>query len=138
MNEKKTIILLVEDEDSHADLIFRSFESATVPMDLIRVRNLKEASISIAGTAPGLIIADYLLKDGKGTELIPVNKEEHPYPIVIMTSHGDEEIAVQAMKAGAFDYIVKSVTTLDDMPNICEKILLEWNYTIRHKRVEKE
>jgi len=138
MNEKKTIILLVEDEDSHADLIFRSFESATVPMDLIRVRNLKEASISIAGTTPGLIIADYLLKDGKGTELIPVNKEEHPYPIVIMTSHGDEEIAVQAMKAGAFDYIVKSVTALDDMPNICEKIMLEWNYTIRHKRVEKE
>ena len=56
MSEKKTIILLVEDEDSHADLIFRSFESATVPMDLIRVRNLKEARISIAGTAPGLII----------------------------------------------------------------------------------
>jgi PAS domain S-box-containing protein len=138
MNEKNIYILLVEDEDSHADLIFRSFESATVPMDLVRVRNIKEAHISIAGTTPDLIIADYLLTDGKGTELIPVNKEEHPYPIVIMTSHGDEEIAVQAMKAGAFDYIVKSVTILDDMLNICEKILLEWNYTIRHKIVEKE
>ncbi|MCP4295060.1 MAG: response regulator, partial [Proteobacteria bacterium] len=138
MSEKKTNILLVEDEESHAALIFRSFESAITPANLTLARNLNEARTSISKNVPDLIIADYLLDDGKGTELLPINKEECPYPIVIMTSHGDEEIAVQAMKTGAFDYIVKSEAVLNDMPNVCEKILLEWNYTIRHKIVEQE
>ncbi len=137
MNERINI-LLVEDEEAHADLISRSFESTTVPVSLTLARNLNEARVSIAESVPDLIIADYILTDGKGTELIPANREEPPYPIVIMTSHGDEKIAVEAIKAGAFDYIVKSTAVLDDMPNICEKILLEWNYTVRHKRVEKE
>jgi PAS domain S-box-containing protein len=138
MEENKINILFVEDEVSHADLISCSFESATTPVSVIHVRNLNKARISIAESVPDLVIADYILPDGKGTELIPANKEEPPYPIVIMTSHGDEMIAVEAMKAGAFDYMVKSEAVLGDMPNICEKILLEWNYTIRHKKVEKE
>ncbi|MBC8553563.1 MAG: PAS domain S-box protein [Candidatus Brocadiales bacterium] len=138
MNENTINILLVEDEASHADLISRSFESATVPVTLTLTRNLNEARVSIAESVPDLIIADNILPDGKGTDLLPFNKEEHPYPVVIMTSHGDEKVAVEAIKAGAFDYIVKSVATLDDMPSICEKILLEWNHTIRHKRVEQE
>ena len=138
MEENKINILIVEDDKSHADLISRSFESATTPVSVTCTCNLNEARASIAETVPNMVIADYLLPDGKGTELIPANKEEHPYPIVIMTSHGDEKVAVAAMKAGAFDYVVKSEGVLDDMPNVCEKILLEWNYTIRHKRVEKE
>ena len=138
MEEEKINILIVEDEKSHADLIYHSFESATTPVSMTRVRNLNEARASIAETIPDMVISDYLLPDGKGTELITANKEEQPYPTVIMTSHGDEKVAVEAMKAGAFDYIVKSAAVLEDMPNICEKILLEWNYTIRHHRVEKE
>ncbi len=138
MEEKKINILIIEDEADHAELISSSFESATAPISVTRVCNLKEARASIAETIPDLVIADYILPDGKGTELIPANKEEHPYPVVMLTSFGDEKVAVEAMKAGAFDYMVKSVTVLDDMPNICEKILLEWDYTIRHKRVEKE
>jgi len=138
MDKKKVKILLVEDDAAHAELISRSFESATIPINVTRACNLKEARASIAETVPDLVIADYVMPDGKGTDLIPANKEEHLYPVVIMTSHGDENIAVAAMKSGAFDYVVKSASTLEEMPNICEKILLEWDYTIRHKAVEHE
>ncbi len=138
MEKKKTNILLVEDEVAHAELISLSFESASMPVSLVITRNLHEARASIAESVPDLVIADYILPDGKGTELIPANKEEHPYPLVMLTSFGDEKVAVDAMKAGAFDYIVKSAEILDKMPNVCEKILLEWDYTIRHKAVERE
>jgi PAS domain S-box-containing protein len=138
MDKERINILIVEDEEAHSELITLSFESSSMPVSLVITRNLNEARVSIAKSVPDLVITDYVLPDGKGTELIPVNKEESPYPIAIMTSHGDEKVAVEAIKAGAFDYIVKSEAVLDDMPNICEKILLEWNYTIRHKIVEKE
>ena len=44
-------------------------------------------------------------------------------PVVIMTSYGDEHVAVEAMKAGALDYVVKSEATLADMPYIAERAL---------------
>jgi PAS domain S-box-containing protein len=138
MEEKKINILFVEDEESHSELITLSFESSSMPVSLVITRNLNEARVSIAKSVPDLVITDYVLPDGKGTELMPANKEEHPYPVVMLTGFGDEHVAVEVMKAGAFDYIVKSAAVLDDMPNICDKILLEWNYTVRQKRLEQE
>ncbi len=137
MNEKKTNILLVEDEEAHAHLICRSFDSASEPVSVTVARNLNEAHSSIAKSTPDLIIVDFLLPDGKGIELIPADKEESPYPVIILTSHGDEKIAVEAMKAGAFDYIVKSEVTLDDMPHIYERIMREWRLITKRKQVEE-
>ena len=134
MSKKKVNILLVEDEKSHADLICRSFESITERMSVTVTYNLNEAHTSISKSTPDLIITDYILPDGKGIELIPADKEESPYPVIILTSHGDEKVAVEAMKAGAFDYIVKSEVTLDDMPRICERIMREWRLTTEHKK----
>ena len=137
MNEKKINILLVEDEESHADLICRSFKSNIERMSVTVAYNLNEARNSISKSTPDLIIADFLLPDGKGIELIPAKREESPYPIIILTSHGDEKIAVEAMKAGAFDYIVKSEVTLDDMPRICERIMREWSQITEQKKTEE-
>ncbi|MFQ5685498.1 MAG: response regulator [Candidatus Scalindua sp.] len=137
MSEKKINVLLVEDEKSHADLICRSFESAPGLVNVEVVHNLNQARNSISQSAPDLIITDYILPDGKGTELIPPDKEKSPYPVIILTSRGDEQVAVEAMKAGAFDYIVKSEVTLDNMPHTCEKLLLEWNHTIERKQTEE-
>jgi PAS domain S-box-containing protein len=137
MNNKMTNILLVEDEESHADLICLSFESITEQMSVTVAYNLNEARHSIAKSTPDLIIADFLLPDGKGTELIPTDREESPYPVIILTSHGDEQVAVEAMKAGAFDYIVKSEAVLDDMPHICERIIREWNHIFKRKKAEE-
>lgn len=137
MSEKKINILLVEDEESHADLICRSFDSASGSVSVTVARNLHETRSSIAKSTPDLIIADFLLPDGKGVELIPASREESPYPVIILTSHGDEKIAVEAMKAGAFDYIVKSEVTLDNMPRICERIMREWRHIIERKQAEE-
>jgi len=135
LKEKK--FLIVEDDPDHAELICRSFDSASERAGVTVAHNIHEARINIAESVPDLIIADYVLADGNGTELIPSDREESPYPVIILTSHGDEKIAVEAMKAGAFDYIVKSEVTLENMPHICERIMREWNHTIERKKAEK-
>ncbi len=137
MSKKKINILLVEDEKSHTDLICRSFESTAEQLSVTVTYNLNEARNSISKSTPDLIITDYILPDGKGIELIPADKEESPYPVIILTSHGDEKVAVEAMKAGAFDYIVKSEVTLGDMPRICERIMREWRLITEHKKAEE-
>lgn len=131
-------ILLVEDEASHAELIRRAFKSRPGQSSLTIVRSLREAQGYLAESSPDLVIVDLLLPDGKGIDLLQTGQEQASFPAILMTSHGNEQLAVLAMKAGALDYVVKSEVTLADMPRIAERALREWNYVLEHKRAEQE
>lgn len=137
MNEQATYILLIEDEEAHSDLVRRAFESQVSPARLTVVTSLQEARACLAESQPDLVIANWVLPDGRGTELLPAEGEERPFPVVVMTSHGDEQVAVEAMKAGALDYVVKSATTLADMPRIAERALREWDHITARRLAEK-
>ncbi len=138
MKKKKNNILLVEDEDNHVELIRSAFESQKEWASLTVARNLKEARSKLSEYTPDLMIVDYILPDGKGTELLPNDRRKRQYPIVALTSYGDEQIAVEIMKLGALDYVVKSEITLSDMPHICKRALREWSYIAEHKQVEDQ
>ncbi len=133
---KKPNVLLVEDEESHAELVERAFESYEDQMTLQVVSTLKAAHEEIQNNTPDMVIVDFMLPDGRGTELLPESKKDIKFPIVIMTSHGDEQVAVEAMKAGAFDYVVKSPMVLLDMPRFAERVFREWDHIQNRKRAE--
>lgn len=57
-------------------------------------------------------------------------------PVVIMTSHGNEQLAVEIMKAGALDYIVKSEDTFRDLPHIVERTLHHWSTVTEFEKAQ--
>ncbi len=130
-------ILLVEDDDNHAELICRTFKEKSDSFNIRHVASLAQARESISEFLPELIIIDFRLPDGDGLELIPLTKEEAPYPTIIITGQGDEDIAVEAMKAGALDYIVKSPNTFADIPELAERTIREWDVMMERKRVHE-
>jgi len=132
----KTEILLVEDDTGHAELITRAFQAKSATFHLTIVPDLRQAQKHIIHSKPDLIIMDFLLPDGTGVEFLSTNKSQLSFPVVLMTSHGDEQVAVDAMKAGALDYVVKSDVTLLDMPRIAERALREWSHIIERKQAE--
>lgn len=142
MGKQITHILIVEDEEAHAELIRRAFESQADRFQITVVSSLAEARTNLAALPsdqqPDLIITDLLLPDGQGMELLPTAEDSSPFPLILMTSHGNEQIAVEAMKAGVLDYVVKSVTTLAAMPRIAERALREWGYIVERKKAEDE
>jgi len=125
-------ILLIEDEGAHVALIRRAFDAYNEHVKLDVTNNLREARLHMNQTAPNLIIADLRLPDGNGADILPID-----YPVIIMTSHGDEQVAVEAMKAGALDYVVKSEATLAEMPRIAERALREWGHILERKQAEE-
>ena len=129
-------ILLVEDEQDHAELIQRAFESSEHSYRLRVVVTLDEARCVLATSPPCLVITDLLLPDGRGVELIPSERETATYPVIVLTSHGNENVAVEAIKAGALDYVVKSQETLAHMPHIAERTLREWEHVTELKQAE--
>jgi len=136
MDQEIKQILLVEDDFGHAELIRRSFRSKASQMAITVVNSLREAQTAVSQTPPDLAIVDLLLPDGKGTEFLAMAGEDASYPIIIMTSHGDEQVAVDAIKSGALDYVVKSEVTLLEMPYIADRALREWSHIKERKQTE--
>ena len=137
MSKQRVGILLVEDEDAHAEIVRRSFESGWDRFHLTVATSLQEAKDYVAKLTPDLVITDLVLPDGRGIELLSSEKESFSFPVVVITSHGDEQVAVEAMKAGALDYVVKSETTFQDMPHIAERALREWGHITERKRAQE-
>jgi PAS domain S-box-containing protein len=130
-------ILVVEDEDAHVELIRRGFSVSNDIVKLNVVMSVGAAKGEISRDPPDLILADWLLPDGKGAELITSRQGVPEIPVVIMTSHGSEQIAVDVMKSGAIDYVVKSETTFAEMPHITTRALRQWRTMRDHARAER-
>lgn len=137
MTKPPVNILLLEDEAPHAALIRRAFESHAARFRLAVAGSLHEARELLKNVTPDLVIADLLLPDGKGTELLSDQPDTKRFPLVVLTAHGDEQVAVEAMKAGALDYVVKSGDSLAAMPHIAERSLREWGHIVERKRAEE-
>lgn len=137
MKSKKIRILLVEDEEDHIEIIRSSIESKSDQVIIDVAQTLRDAKAYLSESIPDLILVDFQLPDGKGIKLLQGDKETQSYPVIIMTSYGDEQAAVDAIKAGALDYVVKSESTLFEMFHICERAMREWGYITERKRTEK-
>jgi len=130
-------ILLIEDEDPHAELIQRAFEDQEANFLLHRVRSLAEARQYMKVMEPSLIIADWRLPDGESMELLPNEQDPLSTPIILMTSYGNERIAVEALKSGAVDYVVKSPESMLDMPHLAERAIEQWQARAERMRMQK-
>jgi DNA-binding NtrC family response regulator len=130
-------ILLVEDDAAHADIIRRALLDAD---SLIQVRiagTLAAFRQAVAAELPDIALVDHNLPDGRAIEILVSPPEAAPFPIVVMTSYGNEQMAVEAMKAGALDYIVKSAEAFAGMPRSVERVRREWDLLMERKRAEE-
>ena len=136
MSDNLIRVLLVEDDKSHAKLIQRSFRDTPGDFEVVIAESLHEARIKIFEVNPNIVLCDLILPDGKGIELIPAKPKSSSYPVVVLTSQGNEQTAVEALKSGALDYVVKSHEVLSDMPRVVKRSLREWNHIVELKRAE--
>jgi two-component system cell cycle sensor histidine kinase/response regulator CckA len=137
MARRPLAVLVVEDDLGHAELIARAFEDADERVALTVSRTLAEGQRAMAERHHQLVIADLRLPDGQGLDLLaePAGRQ---CPLIAMTSHGDEQVAVDAMKRGASDYIVKSPVTLEAMPRIARRVLNDWENLQARQRLEAQ
>jgi two-component sensor histidine kinase len=132
-------ILLVEDDDAHTELIARAFAAEPEAWNIKRVKSVSEARASLAQEDFGLILADYLLPDGKGLDLIDGDADSGPgNPVLILTSHGSEIVAAESIKRGALDYVVKSAESFASMPEQASRAQRAWELLIEKREAQKE
>ena len=101
-------ILITDDERDIRELIGDILEDEGFSTRLAGSSN--ECMAEIEKEAPALMILDIWLKDSAmdGIDILKAVKRDHPdIPIVIISGHGNVEIAVAAIKQGAYDFIEK-------------------------------
>ena len=103
-----TGILIVDDERDIRELIGDILKDEGYPVRL--AGNSDECMAEINAAPPALMILDIWLKDSRmdGIDILKVVKRDNPdVPVVIISGHGNIEIAVAAIKQGAYDFIEK-------------------------------
>ncbi len=131
------IILLIEDEIPHLELIQRAFEDQGSPAQIHHVQSLQDARAYLQSHSPDLIIADWRLPDGDSFKLLAAGGDQKAIPVIFMTSYGNERVAVEALKSGAADYVVKSPESLSDMPHLAERVLEQNRIKAERSRIQK-
>lgn len=106
---KATKILLIEDSGTDALLLTKYFEKVeTNQFDLVRVKLLVEGLDYIQNDEFDLILLDLFLPDSSGIESIKkIQNINSEIPIIVLTGMNREEVALQALREGAQDYIFK-------------------------------
>ncbi|MEW5959516.1 MAG: PAS domain S-box protein, partial [Chloroflexota bacterium] len=122
-DEPPGVILVVEDDAALLRLIQKNlqragFQTFGVPTGAEALAWLKDQP------PPLLLLLDYRLPDMSGRQLInALVKQQQPVPFILATGHGDETVAVEMMKLGARDYLVKNAGFLDLLPSVVKRVV---------------
>jgi PAS domain S-box-containing protein len=137
MNSGCLHLLIVDDEEAHIEAIRRAFSATGLETDIRVADSLSAYRNCIAVQPPDLVLIDLNLPDGRAVEVLTAPAEEGPFPVLVMTAFGNQEIVVEVMKAGAMDYVVKSPATFATMPRTVEQALREWKLIQSNRRAEE-
>ncbi|MEM7593494.1 MAG: response regulator, partial [Cyanobacteria bacterium P01_A01_bin.83] len=123
-------VLIVDDSAEDRELYRRHLNLETrFKYKIIEAESGEESLEKLVVNKPDLILLDYLLPDFDGLELIEELKQQlSPIPpIIMLTGQGNELVAVEAMKSGVKDYLVKDKLTPETLI-ISAKNVLQQHY----------
>ncbi len=126
-------VLLIDDDEDDYILTrdwFREFQVANCELEW--VDSYQDARDAIASGQHDVYLVDYRLGEGNGLELLQeAIANGCTAPIIVLTGQGDKEIDIEAMKAGAADYLEKSQLTAP----LLERSI---RYTLERKQTEQK
>ena len=114
-------VLIVEDDTA---LAFAEREAMREAGHAVQVAETGAKALEIIGRGGIDVVAlDHLLPDTIGLEMLQTIVAQYPdLPVVMVTGHGDEQLATDVMKAGAMDYVVKDMESrfVATLPRVLE------------------
>ena len=125
-------ILLIEDEPFDKKNFARSIKNSGINASLNIESNAEDGLRNLLENSYDIIFLDYKLPGEDGLELLKkIRQKGISQPVIIITSQEDEALAISMVKAGADDYIPKSLVTVDGLVQIIRS-------TLRYHKLSRE
>jgi PAS domain S-box-containing protein len=132
-------ILIVDDNKDHQQLMKESIEESIKDVCIEFSDTGKDCLLKLSTEAYSLLIIDFSLSEINGIELFRnIIQKKIDIPVIMVTGFGNESVAVEAMKLGAYDYIVKSDAYLGKLPATILKVVKEHGLRKEKKEVERK
>ena len=110
-------LLVVDDEPAIRHAFRRAFRDSA--LTVTEAETAAEAVAAVAARRPDVVVLDVRLPDATGLDTFRrVRAVDARVPVVLVTGHGTADLAIEAIKAGAFDYLLKPL----DLPTLRELI----------------
>jgi len=138
MTREAPMLLVVEDDVDTAELLQETLHDHFGTGSTVWAATVAEALEQDLDRFD-LVLSDMNLPDGSGLELIPELLTRCPdLPIVMVTSESTMEIAMQAIRRGAYDYVVKVGDYLFTVPLVVEKNLEVWRIKQHNSQLQEQ
>ena len=115
-------ILIVDDDEGLLVLMAETLQSEGY--DVVTAGSGKVALKRLEERTPDLMLLDLKMRNVDGPALLErLQHGSTPVPFIIVTGQGDEKVAVDVMKRGALDYVMKTTALLDLLPGVVKRTL---------------
>jgi PAS domain S-box-containing protein len=139
MSEKILKILVVEDDSTDREIIKRAIKASGMRHELVFAEDHENGLAATNGKEYDCIFLDYNLPGGTGLELLKtIRASGNTSPIIIVTSLGDEKLAVEAIKLGADDYMPKDLLSGKEIRNSVRHMINSRENLKRQQELEKQ
>ncbi len=106
MSESEARVLIADDEPAHCAILSRLMRSEG--FEVLTVNDGTEALDSIASQGPDVLLLDFMMPGMNGMQVLKFVKEKDlDIPAIMITGYANVPGAVEAMRAGAYDYLAK-------------------------------
>src|SRR5438067_1783733 len=127
-------VLLVDDEPALLFTLSQLLKSRG--MEPVLARSAQEALAKLDGVDG--VVTDYSMPGMDGVQLVQaVHERDESLPVVMLTAHGSERIAVRAMKSGAYEYVTKPFD-IDELSLVLDRALEARSLRVQNRRLTAE
>ena len=134
-----THVLVVDDDEVDRMLVKRTLKQTHPQITIIEAENCRSALALIQQQPFDCAFIDYNLPDGNGVELVSQFRSLGiKFPLIALTGQGDEQVAVDLMKAGASDYIKKNNVKPDLFHHILHQCMRLYQAQVEADEVKKQ
>ena len=132
-------VLVIDDEPDIRELL--ELTLLRMGLDTATAATVKEGMLEIQNFKPDLCLTDMKLPDGTGFDIVRYIQRDYPHiPVAVITAFGSMETAVEALKAGAYDFVSKPVdlTKLRDLVQTALKLAESTTAPIASETISNE
>lgn len=134
---EKIGILVVDDEDSLRNMFTQIFEEEGYRVKAVGTGG--SAVDALDGTPYELAFVDLRLPDVCGLEVVRQIKKKYPdTEVILITAYATVDNAVQALRAGVYDYLIKPVEDIHLLTSIVTRAIEKRNLVIENRNLLKQ
>jgi signal transduction histidine kinase/DNA-binding response OmpR family regulator len=131
---EKLQILIVEDISTDYELSVRELSKDGLDFKALRVETEEQFREALSGFNPDIVISDYNMPTFDGLKALNITRQHDAFlPFIIFTGSMNEEIAVQCLKAGATDYVIKE--SLKRLPHAVKEAMAKHDVLVEKNKV---